>query len=309
MRRLTIAMTAAPRARARSTVRLVSVVVPLWLIATTSVSDMSSRGGTRESSVAGQRFDGDVPSPEAWRSAAARLWPATAAVPWPMTRTRRHVPSRRRARTCRGSVSGPRRRRGDRRARTILPRRVLRNDAGASEISFSRKCGKSPRSMSRVVISACCSSLVGDRQRRAVVGEAADAAEVTGRGRVEHDDLAPGRVGALGIGGRLAVHPQVRAGLLDQAVGLARDDERVLGQADVERLAAAPQREEEPVGRGRGCGGDGHRALERGHRRPERVVERRPRRRAGVRTSAGMTLASVVISAGRSRSSSASRSA
>ena len=43
----------APRARTRSTVRFVSVVVPLWLIATTSVSDMSPRSPKPESSVAG----------------------------------------------------------------------------------------------------------------------------------------------------------------------------------------------------------------------------------------------------------------
>ena len=42
-RRLTIDSTAAPRLRTRSTVRLVSVVVPDCEIATTNVSDMSGR--------------------------------------------------------------------------------------------------------------------------------------------------------------------------------------------------------------------------------------------------------------------------
>ena len=37
---------------------------------------------------------------------------------------------------------------------TIRPRIVLRKLSGASEISLSRKCGASPRSMSRVVTSA-----------------------------------------------------------------------------------------------------------------------------------------------------------
>ena len=52
LRRLTMATTAAPRERARSTVRLVSVVVPDWLMATTRVSDMSVRMPKPESSVA-----------------------------------------------------------------------------------------------------------------------------------------------------------------------------------------------------------------------------------------------------------------
>ena len=41
-RLLTIAITVAPLARAKSTVLLVSVVVPDWLTATTKVSDISS---------------------------------------------------------------------------------------------------------------------------------------------------------------------------------------------------------------------------------------------------------------------------
>ena len=119
---------------------------------------------------------------------------------------------------------------------------------------------------------------------------------------VEHDDLAAGRRGAVGVGRRLAVEPQVGGGLLDQAVRLARDDEGVLGQADVERLAAAPQREEQLVGRGRGlrarCATDPSSSATVARNASSTVGAARPMRRA---TSAGMTLASVVISAGTCR--------
>ena len=158
--------------------RLVSVVVPLWLIATTSVSDMSSRswkprelGG--DDGVGAQRW-----SSASAVSTAARLCPAIgggaltddddaadAAVAQPRPH-RRRAACRRRAAPCRRPSRS-----------TTLPRSVLRNDAGASEISLSRKCGKSPRSMSRVVISACCELVVVHRQRRAVERVPLDAVE------------------------------------------------------------------------------------------------------------------------------------
>ncbi len=82
-------------------------------------------------------------------------WPATAAVPWPMTRIRAMAPSASRS-VMAGGRAAPTR--ADNRpvwaSVKILPRRVLRNDWGASEISFRRKWGKPARSMSRVVISA-----------------------------------------------------------------------------------------------------------------------------------------------------------
>ncbi len=83
-RRLTIASTAAPRALSRSTVRLVSVVVPLWLTAIASVSAMSSWRPNPDSSVAvtaSTAMSPLVSSP----SVIATARPATAAVPWPMT--------------------------------------------------------------------------------------------------------------------------------------------------------------------------------------------------------------------------------
>ena len=58
--------------------------------------------------------------------------------------------------------------------------------------------------------------------------------QLAGPGGVEHDDLAT----------VLAVEPQVAIGLLDDAVGLAGDDEAVVGEADVQALAAAVQRQQ-----------------------------------------------------------------
>ena len=99
-RRFTMAITAAPRALARSTVRFVSVVVPDWLMAMTRTSDISSASRKPDSSVAGTasaRIGGrPLRSPEedeeeeeeeekARCTAAATLRPAMAAVPWPMT--------------------------------------------------------------------------------------------------------------------------------------------------------------------------------------------------------------------------------
>ena len=70
--------------------RLVSVVVPDWLMAITSVSPMSSSRPKPDSSLAGRAAaarPAAIGSTDV--SVAARIWPATAAVPWPMTSTRR----------------------------------------------------------------------------------------------------------------------------------------------------------------------------------------------------------------------------
>ena len=88
-----MAITRAPRPRTRSTVRLVSVVVPDWLMAMISVSDMSERSEKPDSSVAGSASTRTAVPATSAASARARLWPATAAVPWPMTATRVMVPA------------------------------------------------------------------------------------------------------------------------------------------------------------------------------------------------------------------------
>ncbi len=62
--------------------RFVSVVVPLWLIAITSVSAMSAESRKPDSSVASRASTVTAcDGPSARCSAATRLWPATAAVP------------------------------------------------------------------------------------------------------------------------------------------------------------------------------------------------------------------------------------
>ena len=70
--------------------RFVSVVVPDWLMAMTSVSPMSSSRPKPDSSLAGRAA---TVTPAAGGSTevsvAARICPATAAVPCPMTSTRR----------------------------------------------------------------------------------------------------------------------------------------------------------------------------------------------------------------------------
>ena len=144
-----MATTDAPRARARSTVRLVSVVVPDWLMATTSVSVMSAERWNPDSSVAVMARTMTPEPATATSMAAATAWPATAAVPWPITSTRRTEPIR--PRSSGGRVSAGRFTPRVPPSSTRRPRSVLRNDWGASLISLSRKWGASPRSMSRVV--------------------------------------------------------------------------------------------------------------------------------------------------------------
>ena len=148
-----MAKTDAPRVRAKSTVRLVSVVVPLWLIAMINVSVMSSCNWKPDNSVAG-----NASTCTRWstmvRNNCAKLRPAIAAVPCPITRIRVKVPAVSFARMSSGSTvvssvasSCPLR-------SEIFPRKVLRKLSGASAISFDKKCLCSPRSISRVVTSA-----------------------------------------------------------------------------------------------------------------------------------------------------------
>ncbi len=190
--------------------------------------------------------------------------PATAAVPCPMTYTRRIVPSASRSAMSAGRARPPTAARSRPPSSVeILPRNVLAKLSGDSLISLSRKCGASPRSMSRVVTSVRRQVARDDRERRAVVGEPRHAVERAGAIRIEADQLPAG----------LAVEAQVVTGLLDDPVGLAGDDEAVLGEADVDTLSAAAQGEQHPPG-GRGRHRpDRHRPLEPTHRAPERLDE------------------------------------
>ena len=137
--------------------RFVSVVVPLWLTATASVSVMSRRSPNPDSSVAVTASTSSDPPASSSRTAAIDC-PATAAVPCPMTRMRVIEPAASRAATSAGSARSPTAARNSPSRSTIFPRNVLPRLSGDSVSSLRRKCGKSPRSMSRVVTSAVAMS-------------------------------------------------------------------------------------------------------------------------------------------------------
>ena len=109
----------------------------------------------------------------------------------------------------------------------------------------------------------------GDGQRRAVVGEALHTGQLASVCGVEHEHLA-----ATARRRRsLAIDAQVAGGLFHDAVGLAGNDEAVVGEADVQGLAAAAQGEIQLLGfRCRSCA-DCNAALERCHRAAERLGE------------------------------------
>ena len=99
--------------------------------------------------------------------------------------------------------------------------------------------------MSRVVISACCSSSGVTGSGVPSYAQRSMPSSVPARSASSTTIWPRLAAGVLGVARRLAVQAQVGRGLLDQAVRLARDDERVLGQPDVERLTAAAQREQQ----------------------------------------------------------------
>ena len=240
---------------------------------------MSARMPNPDSSVASTP-SATMRSPTRSRIAFATAAPATAAVPCPIASTCVIVPSASRARTASGSPVAGRRTRRRPSSSATLPRSVLRNEIGR----FRDLLQQEVREVAAVDVARRdlrVLEIVGaHRQRRAVVGEPADAVELTGARGVDHHHLTARRRRALGIGRRLAVEPQVGARLLDHAVGLARDDEHVLREPDVERLTAATQREVQAtwcIGHRRA---DRHRTLERGDRGAERIVGRAPGRQS-----------------------------
>ena len=125
--------------------------------------------------------------------------------------------------------------------------------------------------MSRVVISRALQVGLEHRERRAVVREATDAGRLAGVRGVEHDNLAAGRARPVGITRRLAVEAQVRRRLLDEAVRLARHDERVGREPHVQSLPAAPECEQQLVGAGADACRHCDRSLDRRDGRTKRL--------------------------------------
>ena len=99
------------------------------------------------------------------------------------------------------------------------------------------------------------------RKRRAVVGEHADSLECPRSGAEQLHDLTARR-GLVGDVRGLAVETHVVDRLFHRAVRFARHDETVLGDADVQALAASVQCEVHVVRFVRGAVPDGDRTLE-----------------------------------------------
>ncbi len=115
----------------------------------------------------------------------------------------------------------------------------------------------------------CLQFGVRDRQRASVVRLATDTPDRAGLARVDRDDLAlRRRVGGLEHG--FSVEPQVPVAFLDHTVRFAGNNEAVVAEADVQRLAAAPQREQDLIRVRAGDGSDRDRTLKRRDRRTER---------------------------------------
>ena len=244
--------------------RLVSVVVPLWLIATARVSLMSRRSPNPESSVAVIGVDVEVAAAQLVEHGGHRL----AGDRRGALADDAHAPDR-----SGGEPLGDARRQGTRRRRrraadrpssaAILPRSVLAKLSGDSVISLRRKCGElAPVDVAGRDLGDDDVGL-GDRLLGAVVAEPADAGQLAGPVPVEHDDLPA----------VLTVEADVAVGLLHHAVRLAGDDEAVVGEADVDALAAAVEGEQQALRLVGGGHADGDRALERRHRAAERLDE------------------------------------
>ena len=107
----------------------------------------------------------------------------------------------------------------------------------------------------------CLQLGVGKRQRAAVVRLARDAGDGSRAARIDNHDLAL-RCGVPRLEHRLAVETEIAVALLHDAVRLARDNEAVVTEAHVERLAAAPEREQDAVRVTPGDGADRDRPFE-----------------------------------------------
>ena len=159
-----------------------------------------------------------------------------------MTMTRRMRPARRRSRSASGSVSAP----------SVTAEATVAFDAACRAASCGTTPGASDDLLEQEVRVLAAVDVAGRdlrvraarRHRRATAcrrtRSVARSPGCPRRGR-RGPRSGPASPRVSGIGRRLAVEAQVGGGLLDQAVGLAGDDERVLRAAHVERLAAAPQ--------------------------------------------------------------------
>ena len=218
--------------------RLVSVVVPLWLTAMTRVSSMRGRRWKPDSSVA---VMGSMSSWSCDRrtSSAATDCEATAAVPWPMHRTRRMVAA---------LQPRPHGRRQDLIAQGHPQVPVLLDDVATQGLGEAQR--RLPDLLQQEVggIAAVdvarrhlgLHDLIGtDRQRRAVVGQPHDPVELAGRGGRERHDLAVAQR-LVRVGRCLAVHADVAVGDLHQPVRLAGHDRQRRRRGRCTRPARSP---------------------------------------------------------------------
>ncbi len=180
------------------------------------------------------------------------LWPATAAVPCPMTRD---------ARDRAGSESG-----GD-----VSGECPLADIGAKAAVAFddlaAQRLGEALRGLGDLLqeevrgvaaIDVAGGHLGGghvgggDRDLGPVVGETHDAIEFAAVCAVEHHDLAA----------VFTIHSDIARRLLDDAIGLAGHDVAIVGEADVEPLSAASQRKKQ-LRRSLGAGdADGDRSFE-----------------------------------------------
>ncbi len=260
-------ITAAPRARARSTVRLVSVVVPLWLTAMTRVSSMRGRRWKPDSSVA------VMGSMSRW-SRDRRA--SSAATDWRGHRGRaladaQDPPD--------GALLQPRPdgRRQDLIAQGHPQPAVLLDDVAAQGLGeaqrrladlLEQEVGGIPAVDVAGGDLGLHDLLGADRQRRPVVGQPHEALELAGRCRGERQDL-PVAQRLVRVGRCLAVHADVAVRDLHQTVRFAGHDREVVGETDVHALPAPPERQQHLAGVVGAGGRDGDRAVERADRPPE----------------------------------------
>ena len=253
---------------------------------------MSARSPKPDSSVAGDRLDVELgPAQRARRAQRPGSGRRPRRCPGRSRRPARIAPvAQPVARPSAGSVSvAERAPRARRRARRSCRAASCGTTPGASVISLSRKCGDvaavdvAGRDLRRAARRRRVTGSVG-----AVVGRAGRClssvpAASARRARRPGPRLAAGRLER-----RLAVEAQVRGRLLDHAVRLAGDDERVLGRARRTAPGRCPAARA-AAGRARSAtlARDGDRALERGDRRAERLDRVEARGQAARRRASG----------------------